>query len=49
MSAPDWLTVLRTKGGLPATKTIGVGPDGHTAVIAGYGKAKRFSLSGRSR
>ena len=40
----DRLTILRTKGGLPATKTIGGGPDGRPAIVAGYGNAKRFSV-----
>ena len=41
-AAADRLTVLRTRG-LPATKTLGVGPDGVPAVIASYGQAKRFA------
>jgi hypothetical protein len=39
----DSVTVLRTKG-LPATKTIGRGADGHPSIISGYGEAKRFSI-----
>jgi hypothetical protein len=43
VSAPDALIVLRTKG-LPATKTLGLGPAGCPTVIEGYSKAKRFSI-----
>lgn len=43
MSVPDRLTILRTKG-LPATKTIGLGPDGRPAIISSYGNAKRFAV-----
>ena len=43
MSAPDRLTILRTKG-LPATKTIGLGPDGRPAIVSSYGNAKRFAV-----
>lgn len=41
-STSDRLTVLRTRG-LPATKTIGLGPDGRLAVLASYPNAKRFA------
>jgi hypothetical protein len=44
MSPPaDRLTILRTKG-LPATKTLGLGPHGEPVVAAAYGQAKRFSI-----
>lgn len=39
----DEITILRTKG-LPATKTLGRGPDGRLAVVASYGNAKRFAF-----
>ena len=42
MTAPDRLTILRTKG-LPATKTIAKGPDGRPAIVSSYGNAKRFA------
>jgi hypothetical protein len=41
-AAPDNLIILRTKGGLPAAKTIGRGPDGLPAIVAGYAAGKHF-------
>ena len=41
--ATDRLTILRTKG-LPATKTLGLGPEGRAAVLSSYGNAKRYAV-----
>jgi hypothetical protein len=43
MSPPDRLTILRTRG-LPATKTLGPGPDGRPTITSSYGDAKRFAV-----
>ena len=43
-TAPTGSPFCRTKGGLPATKTIGVGPDDHPVIVAGYGNAKWYAV-----
>lgn len=42
LTMSDHFTIFRAKG-LPATKTIGAGPDGRPAIVSSYGNATRFT------